>query len=292
MSEALIGGAVVELNAESKTDRNDVSIIIVGGIEGGGQVVADLLARSHIASAFVPNLESACSCLVRGGRWVVVVTVSSPAVVQIEVLQQIARCNSSAQVVFINHRADPEVAAQLLRAGAFHVLSGPELHPEELVRTIHSAVHHTAPTSSGEGWGLNGSVDDSEFSRLPYRDAKEQALEAFEARYFRSLLSRTGGNVSEAARQAGLDRSNFRRALRRAKLRASSNNIVAPSSDSDTDSREEQGTDSEIPGSYQSQTRPLARAQGNTLRTRGELVDSGSDPQEIRSAPRKWASGG
>ncbi len=51
---------------------------------------------------------------------------------------------------------------------------------------------------------------------LPYRDAKQQALDAFESAYFEAVLRRTGGNVSEAARQAGLDRSNFRRAVRRA----------------------------------------------------------------------------
>ena len=56
---------------------------------------------------------------------------------------------------------------------------------------------------------------------LPYRTAKERALEDFERAYFTTLLNRTGGNVSEAARQAGLDRSNFRRALRRAKIRSS-----------------------------------------------------------------------
>ncbi|HSC87622.1 MAG TPA: sigma-54 dependent transcriptional regulator [Polyangiaceae bacterium] len=54
---------------------------------------------------------------------------------------------------------------------------------------------------------------------LPYRDAKERAMEDFEVEYFTVLLARTAGNVSEAARQAGLDRSNFRRALRRAKIR-------------------------------------------------------------------------
>ena len=53
---------------------------------------------------------------------------------------------------------------------------------------------------------------------LPYRDAKQRALLAFEAAYFKILLERTGGNISEAARQAGLDRSNFRRAARRAGL--------------------------------------------------------------------------
>jgi DNA-binding NtrC family response regulator len=65
---------------------------------------------------------------------------------------------------------------------------------------------------------------------LPYRLAKERALEDFEQSYFTALLNRTGGNVSEAARQAGLDRSNFRRALRRAKIRSTSNSPPEPSS--------------------------------------------------------------
>jgi DNA-binding NtrC family response regulator len=54
---------------------------------------------------------------------------------------------------------------------------------------------------------------------LGYRDAKQKALDAFETAYFSALLRRAGGNVSEAARQAGLDRSNFRRAARRAGIK-------------------------------------------------------------------------
>ncbi len=50
---------------------------------------------------------------------------------------------------------------------------------------------------------------------LPFADAKRRALEAFELAYFQTALRRTGGNVSEAARQAGLDRSNFRRVLKK-----------------------------------------------------------------------------
>ncbi|HMJ13334.1 MAG TPA: sigma-54 dependent transcriptional regulator [Polyangiaceae bacterium] len=57
---------------------------------------------------------------------------------------------------------------------------------------------------------LSGLID------LPYREAKQQALARFETAYFSALLDRAGGNVSEAARQAGLDRSNFRRASKRA----------------------------------------------------------------------------
>ncbi len=54
---------------------------------------------------------------------------------------------------------------------------------------------------------------------LPYSHAKKQALEMFERAYLEAVLRRTGGNVSEAARQAGLDRSNFRRVLKKADFR-------------------------------------------------------------------------
>jgi len=54
---------------------------------------------------------------------------------------------------------------------------------------------------------------------LPYREAKVAALQVFDRYYFTELRERTDGNVSEAARQAGLDRSNFRRAVKRAGLK-------------------------------------------------------------------------
>ncbi|MBI5527879.1 MAG: sigma-54-dependent Fis family transcriptional regulator [Deltaproteobacteria bacterium] len=46
-----------------------------------------------------------------------------------------------------------------------------------------------------------------------YRDAKAAAMARFERAYFRGLLERTGGQIGEAARLAGLDRSNFRKLL-------------------------------------------------------------------------------
>jgi DNA-binding NtrC family response regulator len=54
---------------------------------------------------------------------------------------------------------------------------------------------------------------------LPFADAKHLAIEQFESGYAFGTLKRAGGNVSEAARQAGMDRSNFRRILRKHKGR-------------------------------------------------------------------------
>ncbi len=52
---------------------------------------------------------------------------------------------------------------------------------------------------------------------LPYVEARRRILEQFEDDYIRETLARCNGNASEAARRAGLDRSNFRRVLKRMK---------------------------------------------------------------------------
>ena len=50
---------------------------------------------------------------------------------------------------------------------------------------------------------------------LPFTEAKRRLTQQFEARYVTRLLQQVDGNISEAARRSGLDRTNFRRILRR-----------------------------------------------------------------------------
>jgi len=50
---------------------------------------------------------------------------------------------------------------------------------------------------------------------LSYAQAKDRALGFFHQRYLRGLLLKTGGNIARAARLSGLDRSNFRRLIKR-----------------------------------------------------------------------------
>jgi len=70
--------------------------------------------------------------------------------------------------------------------------------------------------------GAGGSTDPArgvltELAELPYAEAKRRLVTLFDDTYTRELLRRTSGNMSEAARRAGLDRSNFRRLCRRRK---------------------------------------------------------------------------
>ena len=62
-------------------------------------------------------------------------------------------------------------------------------------------------------------------SDLPFAEAKEAVLHGFERRYLRDLLARTGGNLSAAARESGVDRKHLRALARRHSL------VAPPESD-------------------------------------------------------------
>jgi DNA-binding NtrC family response regulator len=49
---------------------------------------------------------------------------------------------------------------------------------------------------------------------VPYLEAKQRMLAQFNEAYLSALLEECGGNISEAARRSGVDRSNFRRLVR------------------------------------------------------------------------------
>ena len=56
-----------------------------------------------------------------------------------------------------------------------------------------------------------GEVEAASVSHLPYMEAKRLAVAAFEQRYLGAMLRAHAGNLSAAARAAGIDRTNFRR---------------------------------------------------------------------------------
>ncbi|MCX7809074.1 MAG: AAA family ATPase, partial [Deltaproteobacteria bacterium] len=110
-------------------------------------------------------------------------------------------------------RLSPEEIAQL-RAQPM------EGNVRELRRIIEEAL-----LRSPRGKGTPLTPDESAFamteeiSRLPFKEAKERLLEAFERNYIAALLERAGGNLARAADEAGMDRSHFARLARKHGLR-------------------------------------------------------------------------
>jgi len=62
---------------------------------------------------------------------------------------------------------------------------------------------------------LPASADESAWLTMSYAAAKEQALRRFEKTYVEALMKSCENNISAAARKAGMDRSNFKRVLRK-----------------------------------------------------------------------------
>jgi two-component system, NtrC family, response regulator HydG len=117
----------------------------------------------------------------------------------------------------------------------------PSLHPDALdamtayswpgnVRELENAVLHAIAlhhgdvigseslpaTIGGRSRSSSATVAVADDDTLePLTDAKRRAASTFEQRYLTKVMERARGSVSEAARLAGLDRTNFRRLLQR-----------------------------------------------------------------------------
>jgi DNA-binding NtrC family response regulator len=71
----------------------------------------------------------------------------------------------------------------------------------------------SAASDSDEGGGDPADI------RVPFKDAKNALTDRFERRYLTAMLEATGGNISEAARRAGIDRVYLLRLMGRYGLR-------------------------------------------------------------------------
>jgi DNA-binding NtrC family response regulator len=99
------------------------------------------------------------------------------------------------------------------------------------VRELENAVLHAVALRQGDVIGSESlpaavsgrrapsgsapSLEDDAANLEPLTEAKRRASAAFEKRYLTKVMERAKGSVSEAARLAGLDRTNFRRLLQR-----------------------------------------------------------------------------
>ncbi len=79
---------------------------------------------------------------------------------------------------------------------------------------ISSGFPSLGPVSEASAKSVEELVATLSLHELAYPEAKRRVLAAFTEAYVAALLRMTGGNMSEAARRSGLDRSNFRRLVR------------------------------------------------------------------------------
>jgi DNA-binding NtrC family response regulator len=138
--------------------------------------------------------------------------------------------------------ADAEARDRVLTPDNLRVLSahGWPGNVREL-RNVVERVHHLArgrdvaiarflTDGDGEAGEAASAVDDArsiavaaafgDGSRpLPFKDAKQSMVEAFEKSYIEDLLRRNDGNISGASREAGIDRKHFKELMKKYEIR-------------------------------------------------------------------------
>ena len=96
---------------------------------------------------------------------------------------------------------------------------GPKVTVKDLPEhVLHAGARPAAPEASAPGAGPTGELGAG--ADLTLKAAKEKWLQVLEVSYLRDLLARHDGNVSSAAKAAGIDRKTFHRLINKYDLRA------------------------------------------------------------------------
>ncbi|MFI5373038.1 MAG: sigma-54-dependent transcriptional regulator [Candidatus Rokuibacteriota bacterium] len=96
---------------------------------------------------------------------------------------------------------------------------GPRITMKDLPEhVLHAGARSAAPEPSVPGAGPSAELGTG--TDLTLKAAKEQWLQVLEVSYLRDLLARHDGNVSSAAKAAGIDRKTFHRLINKYDLRA------------------------------------------------------------------------
>ena len=88
---------------------------------------------------------------------------------------------------------------------------------------LFSQTDQVRPQDMGLSLSANGkNMVDSSFQDLPYKKAKERVLVNFNSSYINNLLTKSRGNVTQAARLCGLERQALQQVMRRYGIKAES----------------------------------------------------------------------
>lgn len=149
----------------------------------------------------------------------------------LELLEAVKRRKPGLEVVLVVDDASPELARAAAQAGAYDCLARPIAEGEQVARTLARAAERgrllgriralegalRAPQGGPASPGAppEATTPAEGECGISYARAKEHALRLFEQAYVEAQLSACSGNISAAARRAGMDRSNFKRLLRK-----------------------------------------------------------------------------
>jgi DNA-binding NtrC family response regulator len=155
---------------------------------------------------------------------VALLDVKMPELSGIELLSAVKHRRPEIEVLMMTDHTTVETAVAAIEAGAYDYVTKPFDDGELVARAVAKAaerktlldrnreLEHRVRERDGQ---LRKAGDDGAFLSMSYAAAKEQSLRRFEKGYVDALMRACNNNISAAARKAGMDRSNFKRVLRK-----------------------------------------------------------------------------
>jgi len=130
-----------------------------------------------------------------------------------DLLMHIRQTTPELPVVVVAGNADVPSAVTAIREGAFDFQLKP-LSSETLTLALGRAIEHRRLKNRNRD--LEQRLEASQrFSGIVGNESFNEARSRFERGYLDQVLEESAGNLSQAARRSGMDRSNFRRLLER-----------------------------------------------------------------------------
>jgi len=161
---------------------------------------------------------------------VIVTDIRMPGKDGLTLTAEVKATHKHLKIIVMTGHGEKSTAIQALRIGASDYLEKP-FDIEEMTHAVNRTVNEyklemrneeilataqvSAPPTGQDIWAESDSLTSS------YTVLKKKWSEAFEKEYLTSVLERHHGNVTAAAKEAAVDRSNFLRLLRRHHIDAS-----------------------------------------------------------------------
>jgi DNA-binding NtrC family response regulator len=198
-------------------------VLVVDDEPGVRSSIARVLRKAGMVLQLAEGGEEALAILETEAFDVALLDVRMPGMTGPQLLERMKAAGHSAEVVMMTAYADSDMTVNAVRAGAYAVLTKPFAVNQLIVIGVGNAARHKRQREQLarlqrelEGVDHRTSavipadlVAFLSLEDLEYMLAKRRVLSKFRRAYVVALLRQTGGDMSEAARRAGLRLSLF-----------------------------------------------------------------------------------
>lgn len=219
-------------------NNNPTNVLVVDDEESIRKILRARLEREHFIVHTAENADQALANLAHDPQISLIITdIRMPGKTGIELLKEIKLMHPGKKVIVMTGHAEKSTAIEALKNNASDYLEKP-FNMEEMVLSLKRAeyeyqleqkakrplslvptnenLHPNQPQNVIPLFSSQSAVlATTGGSGQTFAQMKKECVDQFEQNYLQNILTQFNGNVTAAAKAAGLDRSNFLRLLRR-----------------------------------------------------------------------------